>query len=65
MDTKDLKEFILINGELYHRGTGGVLIRALSQTEAKDELHQIHDLLCGENEIILYRHMQRQGILLA
>lgn len=35
---KDLEFFIVINSELYFRGTGGVLARAFSMAETKKNL---------------------------
>lgn len=58
---KELKEFIFVNGELYFRGTGGILTRAISEGEAKQELKSVNDLSCGNNGISFYRRLQRQG----
>lgn len=38
------------------------MARALSLTEAKEELHGVHDLPRGENDISLCRHKQRQRL---
>lgn len=35
MAVQDLKDFIVVKGDLYHRDKGGVLARTLSLTEAK------------------------------
>lgn len=51
----ELKDFTLINGELYFRGGGGLFARAISKAEDKEELKHIHDLPDGENDISLYR----------
>lgn len=40
MAAKSLKDLVIGNGKLYDRGSGGVLTRALSLAEAKEELHQ-------------------------
>lgn len=55
MAAEELKEFAIVNGELYFWGGGGVLARALSKAEAKEVLQRIHDLSCGDNDISLYR----------
>lgn len=55
MVAKDLKDFIISNGGIYYRGSDGVLARALCLTETREELHRIHHLSCGENDINLYR----------
>lgn len=50
---RELKDFALKNGELYYRGSGGVLSRAISKVEAKTELERVHNLCCGDNDISL------------
>lgn len=55
MSTKNLKDLVVVNGEPYHRDSGGVLSQALSSIEVKTELHQISDLSCGENDISFCR----------
>lgn len=59
--TRALKNFVLKNGELYYRGNRGVLARAISKTEAKTKLERVQDLCCGDNDISLYRRLQRRG----
>lgn len=44
----ELKEFTIVNGELYFRGSGGVSAWAISKAKAKEELHCIHNLPYGE-----------------
>lgn len=39
---KDLKDFVVVNGELYHLGNSGALARAVSLIEAREELCRIH-----------------------
>lgn len=34
----ELKDFFVVNDELYHRGNGGMLATAFSLTEVKEEL---------------------------
>lgn len=36
MVIRDLKEFIVVKGELYYQGGGGVMTRPLSMTEVKE-----------------------------
>lgn len=59
---KDLKDLMVINSELYFRDSSGVLARALSLTEAKEEMQRIHFISSGENNLNLYRRLQRQDI---
>lgn len=59
MAAKELKEFTLVNGELFLRGSAGVLARAISKAEVKDE--HIHDLSYGDNDISLCGRLQIQG----
>lgn len=58
---KGIKDFVLKTGELYFRGSAGVLARAISQVEAKMELERIHDFYYGDNDIGLRRRLQRRG----
>lgn len=51
MTLKKLKDFTLANG---FRGSGGVLARAVSKAEAKEEYKCLDDLYCGDNDINLY-----------
>lgn len=59
--TRELKDFVLKNGKLYYRGSGGVLARAISKAEAKTELEHVYDLCCRDNDISLYRRLQKRG----
>lgn len=56
---RNLKDFTIVNNESYYQGGGGVIARALSTVEAKEELELIHELSCGDNDVSLYRHLQR------
>lgn len=56
MAAQYFKEFVIINGELYYSGSGGVSIRALSLTKAKEK-QQVHDLSYGKGDVILYRRL--------
>lgn len=37
MAVKELKDFIVVDGDISHRGNGGVLARALSLTQVEEE----------------------------
>lgn len=63
MVTRGLKYFTLINGELYFQGSGRVLARAASKAKTKEDLQRVHDLSCQDNDIGLYRRLQRQNII--
>lgn len=57
-----LKDFIVVKGKLYYRGgRGGIMARALAMAEAKEELQHVLKLSCGDNDVSLYRRLQRQG----
>lgn len=58
---KELKEFTLVNNKVYFRGTGGLIALAVSKAEAKEELKHVRNLSCGDNDVRLYRRLQRQG----
>lgn len=58
---RELKDFVLRNGELYYRGSGGVLARVISKEQGKAEMDHVHNLCCGDNDISLYRRLQRKG----
>ena len=59
---KELKEFALIEGELYRRLLGGILSRCINEKEGKLRLEKLHTQVCRIAEkISLYRRMQRMG----
>ena len=59
---KELKDYILIEGELYRRLPGGILSRCINEKEGKLKLEELHTQACGIVEkISLYRRMQRMG----
>uniref|UniRef100_A0A2N9H996 Reverse transcriptase domain-containing protein n=1 Tax=Fagus sylvatica TaxID=28930 RepID=A0A2N9H996_FAGSY len=61
-DFKEIKDYTLISGELYHRLLGGVLARCISIQEAKRKLIEVHEKTCeGGGGISLYRKLQRLG----
>lgn len=43
----DLKDFVIVKGELYYKGISGVFARALSTEQAKEDLQRVHKLSCG------------------
>ena len=59
---KELKDYTLIEGELYRRLPGGILSRCISEEEGKLKLEELHTQAYGITEkISLYRRMQRMG----
>ncbi|CAL8992411.1 unnamed protein product [Prunus brigantina] len=59
---KDLKDYVIIFGELYRRLPGGVLTRCVGVAEARRRLQEVHDATCSLEPIIsLYRRLQRKG----
>ena len=59
---KELKEYALIEGELYRRLLGGILSRCINEKEGKLRLEKLHTQVYGIAEkISLYRRMQRMG----
>ena len=59
---KELKDYTLIEGELYRRLLGGILSRCINEKEGKLKLEELHTQACGIVEkISLYRRMQRIG----
>ncbi|CAL8992530.1 unnamed protein product [Prunus brigantina] len=59
---KDLKDYVIIFGELYRRLPGGVLTRCVGTAEARRRLQEVHDATCSLEPIIsLYRRLQRKG----
>ena len=59
---KDLREYALIERELYRRLPGGILSRCINEKERKLRLEKLHTQVCGIAEkISVYRKMQRMG----
>ena len=59
---KELKDYTLIEGELYKRLLGGILSRCINEKEGKLKLEELHNQVCGVVEkISLFRRMQRMG----
>ena len=59
---KELKDYTLIEGDLYKRLPRGILSRFISEKERKLKLDELHNQTCGVVEkVSLYRRMQRMG----
>ena len=55
---KELRDYTLIEGELYKRLAKGILSRCISEKEGKLRLEELHSKACGVVEkISLYRRM--------
>lgn len=54
---KNLKDFVVVNNELHHRGSKGILARCLSLVEEKEELHEVLKLPYDNNDVSLYRQL--------
>ncbi|CAL8119359.1 unnamed protein product [Prunus armeniaca] len=58
---KDLKDYVIIFGELYRRLPGGVLTWCVGVEEARRRLQEVHDATCSLEPVIsLYRRLQRK-----
>ena len=44
---KELRDYILIEGELYRRLPGGILSRCINEKEGKLRLEELHTQACG------------------
>ena len=59
---KELKDYTLIEGELYRRLPRGILSRCINEKERKLRLEELHSQVYGKVEkISLYRKMQCMG----
>ena len=59
---KELKDYTLIEGELYRRLPRGILSRCINEKEEKLRLEELNSKVCGIAEkISLYKRMQRMG----
>ena len=59
---KELKDYTLIEGELYKRLPEGFLSRCINEKEGKLRLEELHSQVCGIAEkISLYKRMQHMG----
>ena len=57
---KELKDYTLIEGELYRRLLGGILSKCINEKKGKLRLEELHSQTCGVMEkISLYMRMQR------
>ena len=58
IDAKQLRDYMLVAGELYRRLPKGVLARCVNLEEAAKRLSEVHErTYCVENEIPLYRRL--------
>lgn len=59
---KTVKDYVLMNGELYRRMPGGILSRCKGYEETQRKLEEVHNKTCGFcGEVSLYRRLQRAG----
>ena len=59
---KELREYALIEGELYRRLLGGILSKCINEKEGKLSLEKLYTQVYGIAEkICLYKRMQRMG----
>lgn len=59
---KELKDYTLIEGELYRRLLRGILSRCFNEKEGKSKLEELHSQVYGVVETIsLYWRLQRIG----
>ena len=59
---KELKDYTLIEGELYKRLPEGFLSKCINEKERKLRLEELHSQVCGIAEkISLYKRMQHMG----
>ena len=59
---RELRDYTLIEGELYKRLPEGILSRYINKKEGKLRLEELHTQACRTAEkISLYRRMQRMG----
>ena len=57
-NVKELKNFVLIDGPLYHRMPGGILARCVIKEEAVGLLCEVHEKDCGASpKVSLYRKL--------
>ena len=43
--------YVLLDGELYYRTIGGVLLRCIGKEEAKVLMGEIHEGICGSHQL--------------
>lgn len=60
MVVRKLKDFTLIDGD-YFQGNNRVFAHDIFNVASKEELKCIHDLSCRNNDVNLYKHLQRRG----
>lgn len=61
-DLKNMKDYVLMKGELYHKMFGGILARRVEKKEAQKKLDEVHNKTCKFcREVSLYHRLQRVG----
>ena len=61
-DLREIKDYTLISGDLYHRLLGGVLARWINMQEARKKLLEVHEKTCeNRGAISLYCRLQWLG----
>lgn len=59
---RELKDYTLIEGELYKRLLEGILSKCINEREGKLRLEELHNQVCGvAKKISLNRRMKRMG----
>ena len=59
---KELRDYTLMEEELYRRLPRGILSQCINEKEGKLRLEELHSQTCGVTEkISLYRRMQHMG----
>ena len=59
---KELRDYTLIERELYRRLPGGILSRYINEKKGKLRLEELHSQACEvAKKISLYKRMQRMG----
>ena len=57
---KELKDYTLLEGELYRKLPGGILSKCINEKEEKLKLEEFHNQTCRViKKVSLYRRMQR------
>ena len=57
---KELKDYTLLDGELYRKLPGGILSKCINEKEEKLKLEELHNQTCRViKKVSLYRRMQR------
>jgi hypothetical protein len=49
---RQVLSYTVINGEIYRRTVGGLLLRCLNEDEAKIAMGEVHEVMCGMHQSI-------------